>query len=96
MRSGAKTFAAFMAALIPPEAHRYSPTRPGLIRVQERVGFIGKPGKRRRPSSALVEQLVDRSRYPGHVLREIRAGRVVNGHANWRECLRRQSRGCVQ
>lgn len=77
-------------------AGKYVPTRPGFVRGLSTIGDISKKGKRKRRSLLMVERLIDQSRYPGHVLREIRAGRTVDGHNNQRERARRLTRGCVQ
>lgn len=63
---------------------RHQPARPGFVR---------KLAKR---NGSFFELLFDNSRYPGRVLREIRAGREINGHSNARERNRRLARGCCQ
>lgn len=74
----------------PPVRQPYRPTRPGLIKSLRRcpVGVDELP--------KFDEVIHDNSRYPGHVLRAIRAGHVVDGHSNRRERDRRLARNCVQ
>lgn len=95
IRVGLQKLSAFIAAVTSSKPV-YTPTRPGLIRKQEAVGQFNAKGKRRRASYALVERLVDQSRYSGAILREIRAGRLAQGHTCNRERQRRLARGCVQ
>jgi hypothetical protein len=78
-----------MASAAGPRA-KHVPTRPSILREQQKRAFAGKMGKRKRVSYQIDEFYRDNTRYPGHVLRQIRA----TGQA--RECARRRARGCVQ
>lgn len=64
----------------------YSPSRPSLMPVVEKMSPIGKRGRKGRQSFMMIERLIDQTRYPGAKLREIRK------HGQAQECARRLAR----